>query len=213
MIFNLQSVKNDLKVDIKGVIHVGAFDGQELTSYRSLNLFNTILFEPQKVMYDIVKQKCIVDETVHNFALGADNFESEMFISDKAGGIANGASQSSSILEPSVHLTEHPDITFPTKETITVKRFDGFASDAGINMQNYNMLNIDVQGYELEVLKGFGDLLNHVELIIAEVNRDDVYKDCAQIEDIDEYLSKYSLDRASVYWQSTSWGDAIYVRK
>lgn len=212
MIFNLESVKQQLNIDIKGVIHVGAFDGSELVHYRKLNLFNTILFEPQQVMYNIVRHKCIADEVVYNFALGSQNFETEMFISDKEGGMANGATQSSSILEPNVHLAEHPEVTFPDKEKIKVVRFDDFVKSTDINVENYNMINIDVQGYELEALKGFGDYLKNIDIIIAEVNRDDVYKDCARIEDIDNYLSNYSMKMASVYWQSKSWGDAIYVR-
>jgi FkbM family methyltransferase len=212
MIFDLQSITSQLEINLKGVIHVGAFDGSELTSYRKLNLFNTILFEPQKQMYNVVKHKCIDDETVHNIALGSEDKEADMFISNKAGGMANGATQSSSILEPKVHLTEHPEITFPEKETIIVKRFDNFVKSNNIDVSNYNMLNVDVQGYELEVLKGFGDYLNQIDIIIAEVNRNEVYTGCAMIEDIDEYLSQYGLRQASVYWQSASWGDAVYVR-
>ena len=154
----------------------------------------------------------IDDEIVYNVALGSDDVEAEMFISDKAGGMANGATQSSSILEPKVHLTEHPEVTFPEKETITVKRFDNFVRSNNIDVLGYNMLNVDVQGYELEVFKGFGDYLNQIDIIIAEVNRDEVYKGCAMIGDIDAYLSQYNLRQASVYWQSASWGDAVYVR-
>ena len=212
MIFDVQSIASQLKIDLTGVIHVGAFDGSELTSYRKLNLFNTILFEPQKQMYNVVKHKCIDDETVHNVALGSEDKEADMFISDKDGGMANGATQSSSILEPKVHLTEHPEITFPEKETIIVKRFDNFVESNNIDVSSYNMLNVDVQGYELEVFKGFGDYLNQIDIIIAEVNRNEVYTGCAMIEDVDQYLSQYGLKQASVFWQSTSWGDAVYVR-
>ena len=213
MIFDLQTIAHELNIDIKGVIHVGAFDGSELTFYRKLNLFNTILFEPQHEMYNVVSHKCIGDEVVYNIALGSKDTEAEMFISDKAGGMANGATQSSSILEPKVHLTEHPEVTFPEKETITVKRFDNFVQSNNIDVLGYNMLNVDVQGYELEVFKGFGDYLNQIDIIIAEVNRDEVYKGCAMIGDIDAYLSQYNLRQVSVYWQSASWGDAVYVRK
>ena len=213
MIFNLQSINAQLNFDITGVIHVGAFDGAELATYRKLNLFNTILFEPQREMYNVVNHKCIDNEVVYNIALGSEDIETEMFISDKAGGMANGATQSSSILEPKVHLTEHPEVTFPEKETITVKRFDNFVQSNNIDVLGYNMLNVDVQGYELEVFKGFGDYLNQIDIIIAEVNRDEVYKGCAMIGDIDAYLSQYNLRQVSVYWQSASWGDAVYVRK
>ena len=212
MFFDIQSVAQQLNIDIGGVIHVGAFDGAELTHYRKLNLFNTILFEPQREMYNVVSHKCIDDEVVYNVALGSKDMETEMFISDKAGGMANGATQSSSILQPKVHLTEHPEITFPEKEKIIVKRFDNFVESNNIDISSHNMLNVDVQGYELEVFKGFGNHMNNIDIVVAEVNRDEVYAGCAMIGDIEKYLSQYGLKQASVYWQSTSWGDAIYVR-
>ncbi|HIF03461.1 MAG TPA: FkbM family methyltransferase, partial [Nitrospinaceae bacterium] len=76
----------------------------------------------------------------------------------------------------------------------------------------HNFLNIDVQGYELEVLKGVGDKLNQIQLIIAEVNRDEMYEGCPMIEDIDSHVAGFGFERLTVHWQSQSWGDALYVR-
>ena len=207
MIFDLKSVIKELQINITGAIHVGGYDAQELPLYRSLGLFNSIVFEPQKRMYDLIKSKCIVNEKVYNIALGSEDFETEMFISDK-----EGVTQSSSILEPKVHLTEHPEVTFPSKEKITVKRFDKFVDDNKIDISKHNLLDIDVQGYELEVLKGISDYIKNMSVINIEVNRDEVYKDCARIEDIDDYLSKYNFQKVALYWQSKSWGDALYAK-
>ena len=71
MIFNLQQLTNHYQIKIRGAIHVGAFVGEELDAYRSLGLTNTIMFEPQKTLYEIVKSKCIDNEVVHNVALGS----------------------------------------------------------------------------------------------------------------------------------------------
>ena len=212
MIFNLKAIEEVCNRKITGAIHVGAFLGEELSQYRSLGLTNTILFEPQKKLYEIVKSKCVFKEKVFNVALGAEESTVEMFISDREGGVYNGAGASSSILAPKKHLTEHPEVTFPSKEFIEVKRFDKFAHENNIPLDEYNFLNIDVQGYELEVLKGMGDELNCIELIIAEVNRDEVYEGCPLIEDIDSYLEQFDLKRQMVQWQSESWGDALYAK-
>jgi FkbM family methyltransferase len=152
------------------------------------------------------------DEKVFNVALGSEESIKEMFISDREGGVTNGAGASSSLLQPKKHLTEHPEVTFPSKESISVKRFDNFARENNIGLDEYNFLNIDVQGYELEVLKGIGEHLNKIDIIIAEVNRDEVYEGCPMIDDIDLYLNKYNLERKAVHWQSESWGDAIYAK-
>ena len=54
MIFDLKQISNHFGLKIKGVIQVGAFAGEELPAYRSMGLFNTILFEPQPKMFEIV---------------------------------------------------------------------------------------------------------------------------------------------------------------
>jgi FkbM family methyltransferase len=212
MIFDLKSIQNHTGISITGAIHVGAFLGEELSQYRALGLTNTILFEPQKKLFDIVNFKCIVKEKAFNVALGSKEQVVKMFISDREGGVSNGAGASSSILEPKKHLTEHPEVTFPSKESITVKRFDKFIQENGVDISNHNFLNIDVQGYELEVLKGMGEELEKIQLIIAEVNRDEMYEGCPMIEDIDDYVKDFGFKRVAVEWQSASWGDAIYAK-
>lgn len=216
MIFDLKQIQNVSAKKIRGAIHVGAFVGEELLQYRSLGLTNTILFEPQYKLFEIVKRKCILGERVFNIALGSENKQAEMFISDRAGGVDNGAGASSSILEPKHHLIEHPEVTFPDKETININRFDYFIentiAEPPIVLPDYNFLNIDVQGYELEVLKGFGEHLSQIDIIVAEVNRGEMYEGCPMIDDIDLYLNKFNFERKTVYWQSESWGDALYVK-
>jgi FkbM family methyltransferase len=212
MIFDLNSIEQNTGIKITGAIHIGAFLGEELSQYRGLGLTNTILFEPQKKLFDIVNSKCIIKEKVFNVALGSKEDVVGMFISDREGGVSNGAGASSSILAPKKHLTEHPEVTFPSKESINVKRFDKFIQENEVDTNEHNFLNIDVQGYELEVLKGMGDELNKIQLVIAEVNRDEVYEGCPMIEDIDSYLEGFGFKRLAVHWQSESWGDAVYFK-
>mgnify|MGYP003111536600 FL=1 len=213
MIFDLNAVQDVSGTKITGSIHIGAFVGEELEQYRGLGLFNTMLFEPQKKLYDIVRQRCILNEVVFNVALGSRRQTVEMFISDRAGGVDQGAGASSSILEPKKHLSEHPEVTFPEKEVVEVHRFDDFAKGLNLELANYNLLNIDVQGYELEVLLGAEKLLPQIEMIIAEVNRDEMYAGCPMIEDIDSFLTEHGFKREHTSWQSPSWGDALYIKK
>jgi FkbM family methyltransferase len=216
MIFDLKQIQNVSAKKIRGAIHVGAFVGEELLQYRSLGLTNTILFEPQYKLFEIVKRKCILGERVFNIALGSENKQAEMFISDRAGGVDNGAGASSSILEPKHHLIEHPEVTFPDKETININRFDYFIentiAEPPIVLPDYNFLNIDVQGYELEVLKGFGEHLSQIDIIICEVNRLEMYKNCPLQNEITNFLQKNNMAHAYTHWQSEGWGDSIYIR-
>lgn len=212
MIFNLEQICEHLNITISGAIHVGAFVGEELDSYRNLGLTNTILFEPQKNLYDIVKQKCVGNEQVFNVALGSYKHTAEMFISETDGGIQNGSGASSSLYKPKKHLTEHPQVRFTGKSEVQVETLDSFLQENNIDISGYNFLNIDVQGYELEVLTGGLKFLEQVDMAVVEVNRDEVYEHCPMVGEIDEVMGMFKLARAHTFWQSESWGDALYVR-
>ena len=203
MIFNIQEI-NKL-VPITGVIHVGGFRGEELPMYRSIGVKDTFMFEPQKKLYDIIKLQTLPTETVYNVALGCDRGKMELNISHRLGGIENGDRASSSLLKPKVHLIEHPEVTFTHTETVEVCVLDDY------NLQA-NFMNIDVQGYELNVLKGSEKTLSNVDALVVEVNRDEVYEGCCQIDDIDNFLKQRGFHRKAVVWQSKSWGDALYAR-
>ena len=76
----------------------------------------------------------------------------------------------------------------------------------------YNFINIDVQGYELEVFKGSSQILKNVDYIMTEVNKSEVYKNCAMVEDLDNFLSKFNFKRVETTWDGITWGDAFYIK-
>jgi hypothetical protein len=117
---------------------------------------------------------------------------------------SNGA-LSSSLLKPKKHLEQYRDITFNEKETVEVATLDSF------NLQGFNFINMDVQGFELEVLKGGKQTLDQVDYVYTEVNRDEVYEDNVYIEELDVFLSDFS--RVETEWTGETWGDALYIRK
>jgi hypothetical protein len=72
---------------------------------------------------------------------------------------------------------------------------------------------MDVQGYELEVLKGASKFLSHIQFIYCEVNRAEVYEGCPMIEEIDQFLGEYNFERVDTNWAGDTWGDALYVKR
>ena len=85
-------------------------------------------------------------------------------------------------------------------------------SENNINVNDYDFLNIDIQGAELLALKGFGDLLNNIKYIYTEINTNTLYKDCALVSEIDEYLFKYGFKRVETLMTEFEWGDALYIK-
>ena len=89
-----------------------------------------------------------------------------------------------------------------------MKRLDDFS------FNNYNFINLDVQGYEMEVLKGAEKTLEYVDYLYCEVNRNEVYEGNAYIEEIDNYLSNYNMRRVETsWWYDGPWGDALYITR
>jgi hypothetical protein len=92
-------------------------------------------------------------------------------------------------------------------------RLDYFLEDIGVPIGYYNFLNIDVQGTELNVLKSVGDQLGKLDYIYLEVNDLEVYKKCALLDEIDEYLSNFDFIRIKTKMTKAHWGDAFYIKE
>ncbi len=76
----------------------------------------------------------------------------------------------------------------------------------------FNMINIDVQGFELEVFRGAKNTLNNIQYVMTEVNRAELYKNCCMVEELDEFLGKYGFERKETTWDGETWGDAFYTK-
>tara|TARA_B100000131_G_scaffold140773_1_gene137002 strand:- start:80 stop:700 length:621 start_codon:yes stop_codon:yes gene_type:complete len=194
--------KYDLK--IKGIIHVGGHHGEELEDYIDEGIQNIILFEPLSDCFDVIGYKCQdlnANIEGHQVALGSERGIAKMYVSDNE-------KQSSSILKPKVHLTHHPHVKFPETEDVEVHLLDDYLP----NIKDYNFINMDVQGFELEVLKGGRGVLEQIDYVYCEVNRDEVYENNAYVEEIDEFLAEYGMERMETDWAGEIWGDALYIK-
>jgi len=203
MIFDFDILSKKYNFKINGVIHVGGHYGEEYELYNLLNI-PSIFFEPLSNNYTVLKNKIGNDPNVITFqcALGNENKMITMNVETANNG------QSSSILKPKKHLEQYPHITFNSTEEVNMFRLD----DIDLDFSIYNFLNIDVQGYELEVFKGASKTLENIDYIISEVNRDEVYENCPHVDELDTYLSQFNFKRVETNWAGDIWGDALYIK-
>ena len=193
MKMNLAQLKNKYNMNIKGVIHIGAHIGSEYSVYKNLNINNLMFFEPLPHTFEKLKIN-INDDNVnlYNMALGNKIGKAEMYVE------YDNESQSSSLLEPLLHATQYPFIVFNDKIEIDIQKLDNIKFEKN----NYNFINIDVQGYELEVFKGSVDTLENIDYIMSEVNKVELYKNCVIIEELDSFLYSFGFNRYDTFWHS-----------
>lgn len=205
MVISLDKIIDSYNLKIKGVIHIGAHWGQEYTDYKRRDINKVIFFEPVKDSFEMLKSKIPEDDNVmlFNIALGNETGKKKMFIEHANNG------QSSSLLKPKKHLYQYPYIVFNGEEMVDVYRLD----DIAFERSDYNMINIDVQGYELEVFKGAVETIKHMDIIYTEVNCDEVYEGCARVEQLDAFLKDFGFQCVETDWVGVTWGDALYLKK
>jgi len=203
MLISLEHIVKKYALNIKGVLHVGAHYGQEYKDYKNLGIKNMIFFEPMRMAYKkLLAETMLSGAQTYNIALGNEIGEREMFVETANGG------QSCSFLEPGTHLKKYPKIIFDTKEVVKIDKLDNIEFDR----QKFNMINIDVQGFELEVFKGAEETLPFIDIICSEVNFEDVYKGCVHVEDLDKFLGKFGFVRVLTNFRPVTWGDALYLK-
>ena len=209
MLIKLKNIVADFDLNIRGVIHIGAHYGQEYQDYKEQGIKNLMFFEPVEKNYQELVNRLPRKSSIktYNLALGNEMGEKEMYIDTVKG-------QSCSFLEPGTHLGLHPKIKFTEKQKVRIVKLDNLGFDHSL----YNMINIDVQGFELEVFKGAVQTLKYIDIIYTEVNFEDVYRECCKVDDLDYYLKNFGFKRvltkdSGVGNGRNTWGDALYIRK
>lgn len=202
MLISLDYLVKKYNIQFKGILHVGAHDCEEFVYYDNYLPRNKVLWVeaiPEKVEYcKSIHQNVLIEQAVVSDKIETVNFN-----------ISNNG-QSSSILELELHKLYHPHIHYISSFQTETKLLKDIICNYNIE---YNFLNFDIQGAELKALKGMEEYLHKVDYLYTEVNSDYVYKGCAIVEELDEYLKNFSLYRVETKWTDCKWGDALYIKK
>lgn len=200
----------------QAVLHVGANVGEEAPVYDELGIEKVVWVEANPKLMDALRENIskYPRQTAFNFCAGDENKDVVLHLSNNSG-------QSSSILDLEYHVAAHPEVHYIEDVTVPMMRIDkifaktGVAdSDARYNIDGCDFLNIDIQGAEGLALKGMGKMLEQFKWAYLEVNKLELYKGCALVQDIDQYLAGFGFTRVETKWAgNTGWGDALYVKQ
>lgn len=212
MLENINKVQKKIDFDITGIIHIGAGSGAELRNYCKLNTKNFLMIEPDPLSY----KKLVLRKLYYSFFYKKNIKTINCLITDevKNNHLFNimNIKDCNSIYNFHLHSKFYPSIYL--KKTIKMKSetLNNLFRDDN-NLKDYNFINIDIQGAELLAFKGASKILSKIQGIYTEINFQELYKNCAMVDEIDNYLAIYGFKR--VYTNTDlhpSWGDALYLK-
>lgn len=199
---------------IKQVLHVGAHYGEEASVYCAAGVNKVVWAEANPAVIPSLSKNISLHPSARHlivpFALWNNRAELDLNLA------SNG--QSSSALDPMLHLIEHPDITFNGKTRVRALPFDEIFSLVRQELDGFepDLINLDIQGAELKALEGIVNLLANsqsLKMIYSEVNYDFLYKDNALKTDIDSFLLPFGFHPIISVATENKWGDSLYARE
>lgn len=142
-------------------------------------------FEPIDAHITAFKKemKNIPDITLHSVALGNRWEELKINITNR--------SDASSILDPTNNVDKDYGVRKEKEQTIQVIPLDNYIDKNNIPLPDF--IKLDVQGYELEVLKGATNCLAHAKWILCEVSFLHYYQDQPLFHQIADFLGHYGF--------------------
>ncbi len=193
---------------ITGAIIIGAHEFREEKDYTSLGVKHFTLIEPLRSAFKMLEKKYKKNECFQLLNVGCSSHSGlgTLYTEEANDG------QSSSLLTPDQHLVQYPKIKFKGVQRTNLMSLDSIDIQ---DRHKKNFLSLDVQGYELEVLKGAKNSLKHIQYILCEVNNvgASMYKGAADINDIDDFLWDQSFKRVTIpNWVNNSYTDCLYKR-
>jgi FkbM family methyltransferase len=191
---------------IKGIMHAGMNDGEEVYSYKDLGIQNILGFEP----LPFAAQKARDDHgvRVEEIALGNKNGTETLIVT-------KGDGKGSSIYEPILeseevkkHWTDNGIIVDRIK--VKVRRFVDWYEESDINIQDYDCLVLDTQGNEMEVLLGMEQYLHAFRFLSIELSSTPVYEGETAAAEVCGWLKEYGFTQDT---EIQSHNDVFFIRK
>lgn len=202
MLFELGQILRLTGASISHVVHVGAHRGEEVPQYLKYGAKKIVLIEQDLALVSYLREKFQdrVEVSVIEATVGSGR-------NAKLWSASNFAS--SSIYKPELHLVEHPDVKFSDpKPRRTTRLQDLLPYESRIDL-----INLDIQGAELEALTSLGSKLEQVRLVYTEINRKSLYGAMPLVGEVDNYMKSVGFIRSATAWTKHGWGDALYLNQ
>lgn len=177
-------------LQVAHVLDIGANRGQFcLFAHETLGVRKIDAFEPlTECAADI--ESILPFVTVHRLALSDSAGECQFHVSR--------ANDSSSLREMTSNQTKHfPGTEEAELRAVLATTFELWSS--GRSIERPSLAKIDVQGSELNVLRGMGTVIEQIDYVYAELSFIELYKGQALAGEVIGYLSQVGFDLVGLF--------------
>lgn len=185
---SVQRVKIDfftehLGLDITGILHVGTNDGYEMRFYRDMGIEHLAGVEPLPSAIVLFRNNYPLIP-LFECALSDHNGSAPLTV------VLPGDGQGSSL---HAEVAPHPDYDYSTTAEVLVCRGEVLP----LPWDLYDCMVMDVQGHELQALRGFGERLKGFRMLSIECSIEPVYQGGAAASEVEAYLDDIGFERRS----------------
>ena len=204
-------------IQLNGVIHVGAHRGEEINEYGDLGAKTVIWVEANPEVFDemcimLTNAEANIDSHAFQYAASTEDHgtaEFNRYYGPDAGHLV-GNKGCSSLLKAEGRFEEWYKDTIEV-ETITI---DTILEEEGFNAEDFQLLNMDVQGAELMVLRGSEKVLDNVKWVTTEATWEDPdYIDNVMYDELKSFLESKGFVETQIVPHAENWGDVLFVKE
>ena len=201
MIADIKTIQ-ELGHTITGIIHVGSNDGEEVPYYLERGIKNIALFEPlQQAFLKAVEwsKSAKSDEKITAMPFGwaerSDVYQIQITENDKASSVMDRVDCDDPEKHPVFKDWNMGQWPIIGEEAISLVRYDEFVKATSWPTELFDCLVMDVQGMEMQALKGMGEELKNFKYLIIELSAEPVYKGEAPAEEVCRWLCGKGFER------------------
>lgn len=207
------------------IIDVGAFTGE--TAEWFCDIFpnaKVLAIEPFPESFALLQTRAQVNNRIKPFRFAATDFNGTVQLNSNSITHTNGIYPINPTSSDSIAVADSKfgeKVAHILNEQITVKAqtLSSFAQDHEISGV-IDLLKIDVQGAEIDVLKGSQSILHRVRCVLIEISLYDYYVRSSSIGEVEAILDPYGFSLWSITDISrnpmngrTDWVELLYIKR
>ena len=193
------------KIQPKGIIHIGANFCNERGFYAQAGCDDSKVVWVEAIPGICNRCKQIFPHvTILNEAVSESECDIEFMVSSNNG-------ESSSILDFAEHAQIYPSVTEAGRIKMRTISLPNMMNKYNLDPNNYDFLVMDIQGAEMNALRGMVDVISKFKFIVLEVSIFELYKAQGLLHDVMDFLRKYGFSLVDMDMNAEGWGDALFT--